>query len=171
MTGFRRQQPPAADEEFARWSLDQPPQLQQLRAALERAVTARSLPGTVDVADLVERLMIVATELAGNALRHGQPPTLVALLRSDGQLIVDVLDSDPDGLPGVDQGRPSGAGGLGLPLAERLAQDVGWYPSGGGKHVWATFTIPESPNAIPESPNASPESERQLGEQNASSES
>ncbi len=40
---------------------------------------------------------------------------------------------------------PLGEGGLGLPLAERLAADVGWYPSGTVKHVWATFTV-VSPN-------------------------
>lgn len=133
--------PPGIDEEIARWAIDQPPKLRQLRRALHEAVAAAQLPVTVDVTDLAERLVIVATELAGNALRHGRPPTVVALLRADGHLIVDVGDGDLDGAPVVDAGRRSGVGGWGLPLAQRLAEDVGWYPTTSGKHVWAQFTM------------------------------
>jgi hypothetical protein len=60
-----------------------------------RAVRAYAPENAVDLADLAERLMIAATELAGNALRHGKPPTIVALLRADGHLIIDVTDNDP----------------------------------------------------------------------------
>jgi serine/threonine-protein kinase RsbW len=135
MTGWSLRHPPGADEEVARWTLDHPPQLQALRAGLREAVAA-------EPADLAEPLMIVATELAGNALRHGRPPTVVALLRADGHLLLDVLDHDPRSRPVVDENRSPGSGGLGLPLAERLAHEVGWYPTGTGKHVWATFAIP-----------------------------
>jgi serine/threonine-protein kinase RsbW len=142
MTGWEVRRPPGIDEEIARWTLNQPPDLQTLRAAVRQAVLRRVMV-TVDVADLVERLMIVATELAGNALRYGRSPTVVALLRADGHLIVDVVDQDPGTVPAVDRQRPLGAGGLGLPLAERLAQRVGWYPTTSGKHVWAQFAITE----------------------------
>ena len=141
MAGWSVRQPPGVDEEIARWTLDRPPQLSTLRTALHRAILARPIPSAVDVTDLTERLMIVATELAGNALRHARPPTVVALLRADGHLIIDVIDSDPDTRPTVDPQRSLGTGGLGLPLTERLAQDVGWYPTATGKHVWAQFTI------------------------------
>ncbi|NMO54265.1 ATP-binding protein [Actinoplanes sp. TBRC 11911] len=141
MKGWRKRHPPGATEQVARWTLDQPPQLRTLRTALQTAVRSRALPATVDVTDLLERLLIVATELAGNALRHGQPPAVVALLQVDGQLIVDVADRDPVGEPGVDEQRPAGAGGLGLPLAQRLAQDVGWYATEDGKHVWAAIAV------------------------------
>ncbi|GIF06926.1 ATP-binding protein [Actinoplanes siamensis] len=30
---------------------------------------------------------------------------------------------------------------LGLVLAERLAEEVGWYATGAGKQVWATFAL------------------------------
>jgi serine/threonine-protein kinase RsbW len=140
MTGWKVRHPPVIDEEIARWTLDRPPELRSLRAAVRQAVLRR-VRVTVDVEDLVERLMIVATELAGNALRHGGSPTVVALLRADGHLIVDVVDQDPGTVPAVDRRRPLGAGGLGLPLAERLAQHVGWYPTTTGKHVWAQFRI------------------------------
>jgi serine/threonine-protein kinase RsbW len=68
---------------------------------------------------------------------------VVILQRSDGRLLVDVLDNDPVSAPAVDEQRPPGEGGLGLVLAQRLAQDVGWYPTGSGKHVWATFALTE----------------------------
>jgi len=142
MTAWDVRRPPVIDEEIARWTLNRPPELRTLRAAVRQAVLRRVMV-TVDVADLVERLMIVATELAGNALRYGRSPTVVALLRADGHLIVDVLDQDPNTVPAVDRHRPLGAGGLGLPLAARLAQQVGWYPTTAGKHVWAQFTITE----------------------------
>jgi serine/threonine-protein kinase RsbW len=131
--------PPRADEEVARWRVDQPPQLAAMRAALHRAISALRL-GAVDMTDLAERLMFVATELAGNALRHGRPPTVVVLLRADGHLIVDVRDNARD-RPAVDPARPAGEGGLGLPLTERLAQEVGWYPAAASKHVWALFSV------------------------------
>lgn len=135
MTGWSLRHPPGSDEEVARWILEQPPQLQALRASLREAVAP-------ELSDVAESLLIVATELAGNALRHGRPPAVVALRRADHHLLLDVTDHDPGSRPVVDASRSPGAGGLGLPLAERLADEVGWYPTGTGKHVWATFPIP-----------------------------
>ena len=141
MTGWTIGRPPSPDQEIARWTLDRPPALETLRAGLHRAVSASALEITVDLNDLTERLMIAGTELAANALRHGQPPTVVALLRADGHLIIDVIDNDPTTRPTIEPGRPPGTGGLGLPVTQRLAQDVGWYPTGTDKHVWAQFAI------------------------------
>jgi serine/threonine-protein kinase RsbW len=141
MTRWRNRHPPRPDEEVARWTLDQPPGLEALRAGLQCAVSAYALENAVDLTELIERLMIAATELAGNALRHGQPPTVVALLRADGHLIIDVTDNDPTTRPTVDPQRPHDSGGLGLTLTQRLAQEVGWYPTGTDKHIWAQFTI------------------------------
>ncbi len=124
---------------MARWTIDRPPQLRGLRAAMEERVRADEA-----AADLIERLMIVVTELAGNALRHGRPPAVVELSRSEDLLVLDVTDGDPANPPAVDTSRPLGAGGLGLQLAERLAKEVGWYPDAGRKHVWAAFELPPS---------------------------
>jgi anti-sigma regulatory factor (Ser/Thr protein kinase) len=145
VTRWRERRPPRSDERIACWVLDEAPQLQSLRTALLRTIEQRGMPPAIDVTDLSERLTIMATELAGNALPHGTPPTVVAMLRADGQLVIDAADTDRITARVVDHQRPLGEGGLGLPLAERLAADVGWYPSGTGKHVWATFTV-VSPN-------------------------
>jgi len=131
--------PPAAAAEVARWTLDEPRHLSPLRAALLGAVADGIPEGAADHTDLDERLTVVASELAGNALRHGRPPTVVALWRVHDLLIIDVRDNDPDGRPTVEERRAPGAGGLGLALVERLAQDVGWYRTDTGKHVWAVL--------------------------------
>ena len=131
--------PPAAAAEVARWTLDEPRHLRHVRAALLVAVADRIPEGANGHTDLDERLAVVVSELAGNALRHGRPPTVVELWRVDGLLIIDVRDNDPEGRPTVEERRAPGAGGLGLALVERLAQDVGWYRTDTGKHVWAAF--------------------------------
>ncbi|WP_255658337.1 ATP-binding protein [Actinoplanes sp. L3-i22] len=133
--------PPVFDEELARWTIAGAPELQFLRAELQRAAMSRSATAA-DGEDLAERLQIVATELAGNALRHGRPPTVVVLHRSNGKLVIDVLDGDAESGPAVADRRAAGAGGLGLLLSERLAEQVGWYPTGDGKLVWASFALP-----------------------------
>jgi serine/threonine-protein kinase RsbW len=137
---YRMWRPPAATAEVARWTIDEPRHLRPLRAALLVAVADGIPEGVGDHTDLDERLTVVASELAGNALRHGRPPTVVTLRRVRRLLIIDVRDNDPDGRPTVDERRASGAGGLGLALVERLAQEVGWYRTDTGKHVWAVFT-------------------------------
>ncbi|MFC7534021.1 ATP-binding protein [Actinoplanes sp. GCM10030250] len=138
MTGWSMRRPPSFDEELARWTLGEAPELHALRAALQKVVAER-LTDAADRQDLTERLTIVATELAGNALRHGRPPAVVMLQRSDGKLVIDVLDTGRESTPAVDDRRP--VGGLGLVLAQRLAKEVGWYPTEGGKRVWATFEM------------------------------
>jgi serine/threonine-protein kinase RsbW len=143
MTVWKVWRPPPVDEHIASWTIDEPPGLRGMRAALHRAVANRPDLDPADTDDLAERIVLVATELAGNALRHSCPPTVVALLRSDGHLLLDVLDNDPRGAPVIEQ-RPPGAGGLGLQLTERLAYEVGWYPTDAGKHVWAMFSLSPS---------------------------
>jgi anti-sigma regulatory factor (Ser/Thr protein kinase) len=138
MTGWEIRRPPSVDEELARWTVTGAPQLGSLRTEMRDAVFGQP---AADPHDLAERLTIVATELAGNALRHGIPPTVVTLQRSDGNLLIDVQDNDQASQPAVDGQRPPGEGGLGLILAQRLAQDTGWYPTDSGKRVWATFSL------------------------------
>jgi serine/threonine-protein kinase RsbW len=128
--------PYPAAVELRRWCLDNFRELRKLRAGLREAVagTAAREPG-----DLSDRMTVVATELATNALRHGLPPTEVLLLRDHDRLIIDVADHDLEAPPRVDEDRPIGAGGLGLQLAKEFAIEVGWYADDAAKHVWASF--------------------------------
>lgn len=128
--------PHPAAVELRCWRLDNFRELRRLRADLRDAVagSANRTPG-----DLAERMAVVATELATNALRHGLPPTEVRLLRDHDRLIIDVADHDLQAAPVLDEDRPLGAGGLGLQLTREFAVDVGWYITGATKHVWAGF--------------------------------
>jgi serine/threonine-protein kinase RsbW len=129
--------PHAAAEELHRWTLDSFGGLRGLRSALQEAVCDGH--PSEELQDICDRITVVATELATNALRHGLPPTLIRLLREDDHLILDVADHDLIATPAVDEERPLGAGGLGLKLTKTFAIDVGWYRTDVSKHVWASF--------------------------------
>jgi anti-sigma regulatory factor (Ser/Thr protein kinase) len=116
--------------------LDSFGELRGLRAALREAVAEVS---SAEPGDLFDRMALVATELATNALRHGLPPTVVRLLTEGDRLIIDVADHDrrTEPLPAGD--RPLGEGGLGLRLVRTFAVEIGWYRTGDTKNVWASF--------------------------------
>ena len=131
------QPPPVA--EVQTWVLDSPGELKVLRASLYRAITGREFPKHAQLDDVPEKLVLVATELATNALRHGLPPTIVKLGRAGNRFILDVADHEPQVPPTLADNRAPGEGGLGLQLARKLALDLGWYVLDGTKHVWAEF--------------------------------
>ncbi len=120
--------------EVRSWTLSTLDELTGLRAAVRDDPLVRPLP-----AETSDAVLLVTTELATNALRHGAPPAVVRVALLDELLLVDVADQDPGSRPVVAGTRAPGAGGFGLRLAYRLATDVGWYRIGGSKHVWATF--------------------------------
>ncbi|WP_250002407.1 ATP-binding protein [Actinoplanes sp. M2I2] len=136
MAALRSSVPHPSAAELRLWKLDTFGELRSLRAALREAIETQQ---TAEVDDLFDKMAVVATELATNALRHGLPPTEVRLLREDDHLILDVADHDLGTLPEVDEDRPLGAGGLGLQLTKTFAIDVGWYIADETKHVWASF--------------------------------
>src|SRR5687768_13462990 len=65
--------PHPAATELRRWSLDSVGGLRLLRAGLREVAVRAPLGGE----DGLDRLAVVATELATNALRHGRAPALV----------------------------------------------------------------------------------------------
>jgi serine/threonine-protein kinase RsbW len=127
--------PHPAATEVRHWILDTVGGLRDLRAGLRRAVIGTPL----DDRDGRDRITVVATELATNALRHGRPPTRILLLREPGALVLDVADRDLTGEPRFGQDRPIGRGGLGLRLAQTFATDLGWYRTAKTKNIWARF--------------------------------
>lgn len=124
--------------ELQRWTLDSYVGLRGLRASLHDVIASGEATGA-KLEDIFNRMAVVATELATNALRHGLPPTVVRLLRDGDRLILDVADHDLSAAPEVVDGRPPGAGGLGLQLTQTFAGEVGWYMADATKHVWASF--------------------------------
>jgi serine/threonine-protein kinase RsbW len=135
--------PPTPNAEIAEWVLDSFAQLQSLRSSLHKALTGEPLPDGSYLDQVPEKMAVVATELATNALAHTRPPTIVQLRRTDDTFILDVADEDPAVLPEFAKDRPPGAGGLGLLFVRDMALDFGWYIVGDVKHVWAEFSVPE----------------------------
>lgn len=122
---------PLAREPVATWALGSTADLRLLRRALHDALhTSRQVTGQV---------VLAASELATNALRHGVPPVAVVLARVDGGYLLDVADGSVDAVPTYSTYRPAGEGGFGLYLVGRLADEVGWYVAGDRKHVWAVL--------------------------------
>ncbi|MEV6489725.1 ATP-binding protein [Actinoplanes sp. NPDC051633] len=134
--------PPEPATEVERWVLDSYTELRSLRASLHKAITGELLPEGTPLDEIPEKVAVVATELATNALTHAHPPTVVQLLRTDTSFVLVVADEEPGIVPELDEDRPPGAGGLGMQLARKLALDVGWYTDGDVKHVWAEFVVP-----------------------------
>jgi anti-sigma regulatory factor (Ser/Thr protein kinase) len=138
MTAFFPDTPvPDGFREVRRWALDAVSGLARLRADL-RAELLRPAPGR-PTAEHPEKVVLVASELAANALRHAAPPTQLRLLTDGSAYLVDVIDHAPDMEPELAVGREAGAGGFGLIIVQRLARDVGTYATGTAKHVWARF--------------------------------
>jgi serine/threonine-protein kinase RsbW len=131
--------PHAEAVEIHRWILDCYDGLRGLRASLHQVIAngVVSEPDRLD--DVFDRMAVVATELATNALRHGLPPTVVRLLRAGDHLVLDVADHDLGAAPEVVEDRPLGDGGLGLQLTQTFAVEIGWYTTDTTKHVWASF--------------------------------
>ena len=134
--------PPAPSTKVAQWVLDSFGELRSLRASLHKTLTGEPLPEGGILDEVPEKVAVVATELATNALAHARPPTIVRLHRTEEAFILDVADEMPAASPEFAENRPPGAGGLGLRLASDLALDIGWYVNGDVKHVWAEFPIP-----------------------------
>ncbi|MDR7320106.1 anti-sigma regulatory factor (Ser/Thr protein kinase) [Catenuloplanes niger] len=128
--------PPPDATEVRVWTLHTPEELRRLRAGLGEIIA-----GGDELADVPERMVLVASELATNAIRHGQPPTEVRLLRTDDQFVLDVIDHDPASPPEPTDVGDFASGGRGLHIAQRLSLDVGWYTTDMSKHVWASFPI------------------------------
>lgn len=122
------------------WTLGSVSELSGLRAELVEALVESHPEHAAAHAELLDGMVLVCSELATNAIEHGHPPTVVRLL-SDGILVLDVMDHDPAGIPAIARGRGAGEGGLGLVLADLLAERVGWYPGDDTKHIWASFPV------------------------------
>ena len=131
--------PHAEAVELQRWILDSYDELRGLRASLHEVIANGVVSASDRLDDVFDRMAVVATELATNALRHGLPPTVVRLLRAGDHLVLDVADHDLGTPPELVDDRPIGDGGLGLQLTQTFAVDTGWYASGDTKHVWASF--------------------------------
>ncbi|MBF0724272.1 ATP-binding protein [Sanguibacter inulinus] len=128
--------PPQHYELVHEWTLESPSDVSRLRSEIaERAIATGDWDA--EAPEVLDRLVLVCSELSSNALIHARPPVCASLQASPSRFLVDVSD-DVLGTSPVLAHQPD-EGGLGLALTSALASSSGWYVEGGRKHVWATF--------------------------------
>ncbi|WP_433494848.1 ATP-binding protein [Micromonospora sp. CA-248089] len=140
MGQLRTSPPPPQATELERWVLDSPEDLRGLRASLREALNRHGLVQGEDLDEVPHLVVLVATELASNALRHGRPPTIITLLATDDRFLLDVADHDVSSVPELTDISPTDSGGRGLFLAQSVSLDVGWYATEKTKNIWASFS-------------------------------
>ncbi|MBQ0892641.1 ATP-binding protein [Micromonospora sp. U56] len=139
MAQLRTSTPSPQATELRRWQLSSPADLRRLRASLHQALTGEELLAGEELDEVPELMVLVATELATNALRHSIPPTTVRLLVAEDRFILEVADHDLSTIPELVDTRPMGTGGRGLQIAEAVSLDIGWYATDRTKNIWAAF--------------------------------
>ncbi|WP_431935607.1 ATP-binding protein [Micromonospora sp. RP3T] len=139
MGQLRTSPPPPQAAELERWVLATPAELREVRALLRDALNRHGLVQGEDLDEVPHMVLLVVTELASNALRHGRPPTIVTLLATDDCFLLDVADHDVSSVPELSDIHPMDSGGRGLFLAQSISLDVGWYATGETKNIWASF--------------------------------
>jgi anti-sigma regulatory factor (Ser/Thr protein kinase) len=87
---------------------------------------------------LVDSVRLVVSELATNALVHGQTSFVVTLSREDDTVRLTVRD-DSDWVASRGPSQVLAAGGRGLGIVNVLSRDWGVITDMGSKTVWATF--------------------------------
>ncbi|MER5208327.1 SpoIIE family protein phosphatase [Streptomyces sp. NPDC002825] len=93
-----------------------------------------------DLTELADVFELVVSELVGNALRYGNGPGRLRLLRGE-RLVVEVSDTGPD-LPQIQHADLSDEGGRGLQLINMLCRRWGSSRTVTGKVVWAEHNLP-----------------------------
>jgi anti-sigma regulatory factor (Ser/Thr protein kinase) len=87
--------------------------------------------------DMTEIALLLVSELATNAIRHGAPPVRLSLRLDKDRLRVEVTDSSP-ALPRLGHPAPDQTSGRGLQIVQQLA--VKWGSTASqrriGKTVW-----------------------------------
>ncbi len=127
--------------EIGAWPLRTLADLATLREGLHRMLTGAPLPADRALEATPERVVLVASELATNALRHGLPDAGAAAQRRPRAR--RGRRRPLAGRPGRRGPAVAGRGRFGLVLAQRASTAVGWFRAGTGeKHVWARFDVP-----------------------------
>ncbi|MFC6084405.1 ATP-binding protein [Sphaerisporangium aureirubrum] len=122
-----------------RWELPADPGVSaKCRALVRETLTGWQMPG------LVDDVVLVVSELLGNALIHGGPPILLTLRAARGVLSGAVTDRGP-GWPRIREAGADREHGRGLRIVAALTD--GWgvdpVPTGIGKTIW--FTLAHRP--------------------------
>jgi anti-sigma regulatory factor (Ser/Thr protein kinase) len=91
----------------------------------------------------VERVLLVVSELATNAVLHARTPFVVRMTGGGGSVRVAVFDTSA-GHPEPGAPDPTAVTGRGLGIVEALASRWGVESAADGKWVWAELAAEES---------------------------
>jgi anti-sigma regulatory factor (Ser/Thr protein kinase) len=116
-------------------------------AALVRRAIAADLAEHHVPADVAEGVVLVASELVGNAVVHagaGRDDDLAVTWQvAPGAVTVAVGDASPE-LPRMRTATDTTAGGRGLHIVAAIADAWGVQPTAHGKRVWARVPVSHS---------------------------
>ena len=87
-------------------------------------------------ATAVEHLVLVASELVTNVVRHCGGGVVVCVTLEDDDILLEVSDGDAEVPRRADHASPLDTGGRGLVIVEALARSWGTGGAGSGKVVW-----------------------------------
>jgi anti-sigma regulatory factor (Ser/Thr protein kinase) len=106
-------------------------------ASFARRAMARAADLWLLDRDMTDTALLLVSELATNAIRHGTPPIRLSLRLDRDRLRVEVSDSSP-ALPELSHPEPDQVGGRGLQIVQLLAARWGASASTRrlGKTVW-----------------------------------
>ncbi|MHA6624022.1 ATP-binding protein [Pseudonocardia sichuanensis] len=102
-----------------------------VRRRLDAALRERDVPDEAH-----EAVLLVANELAANAVEHGEGSVDVDATFSDDSVRIAVRDASADP-PRLRSPSPSSLRGRGLLVVDSLATRWNWSTDGAGKTVWA----------------------------------
>ncbi|MEU9475812.1 PAS domain-containing protein [Streptomyces sp. NPDC048191] len=129
----------AGEPDFTEWLAERnarSPQGRPYRQAAGERLTAWGLEEAAFVTELV------VSELVTNAIRYGEPPIQLRLIR-DRALICEVSDASSTA-PHLRRAHAYDEGGRGLLLVAQLTQRWGSRQTGRGKTIWAEQALPAS---------------------------
>ncbi|MDD9207905.1 ATP-binding protein [Georgenia sp. 10Sc9-8] len=150
-TSLAQTRPPTTSAPVGSWHIEDASELNSLRSAARKAVHRwrRKNPGGSDDHLAEQRLLLVVSELATNALKYGSEPISVDLHRVDDGWLVDTLDGNGTQPPVQYPPERGRIGRNGLLIIERASTTWGWYRDPADdrlKHVWGIVPDPCPPD-------------------------
>ncbi|MFK0234141.1 ATP-binding protein [Streptomyces vinaceus] len=109
-------------------------------------------PYDTDRQEAAEDVLLLVSELVGNACLHAGGARDLVLRRGPGRLRIEVGDGSPEHPRRLWTAGAALPGGHGLLILERLARSWGWEPYADGqtgKTVWAEVPLPLTPPRTP----------------------
>jgi anti-sigma regulatory factor (Ser/Thr protein kinase) len=110
-------------------------------AAAARGHITEALRASGAPDETIDDAVLVASELAANAARHGRPPFTLRVELFDGQVRITVGDHGDAGGPTFTDADTESGHGRGMALVNALSRAIGWSRSGSRLDVWADLDL------------------------------